>query len=140
MLWAKVSTHKIRKLIDLQKIPYFSGYSFIAMSNMNAYEAFILLSNIFNNISFSHHSNNVDNKFFCYNFNTIDNIYFSYYCNTITKSTILSIVRILRVLHLNYCIIFCFTYTCKLNKYITYLTQTNSIVLVQMWNIEKLKI
>ena len=117
--FAWVLAHGSRALIDLRGMPYSLFNSFLAAGNMSAYSAFVPLCNIVNNIPFSHHRN------------TVNNIPFSHHCNTVTKSTILSIAQALRVLLLNRCIIFCFTYTCKLNKYIIHLTKTNSTVPTQ---------
>ena len=117
--WAWVLAHETRALIDLRGAPYSPFNSSLAVGDMSAYGAFVPLCNIVNNISFSHHCN------------TVNNIHFSHHRNTVTKSTILSIAQALRVLLLNCCIIFCFTYTCKLNKYIIHLTKTNSTVSAQ---------
>ena len=117
--WAWVLAHETRTLIDLRGAPYSPFNSSIAAGDMSAYGAFVSLCNIVNNILFSHHCN------------TVNNIPFSHHRNTVTKSTILSIAQALRMLLLNRCIIFCFTYTCKLNKYIIHLTKTNSTVPTQ---------
>ena len=118
-LWAWVLAHETRVLIDLRGAPYSPFNSSLVAADMSAYGAFVPLCNIVNNIPFSHHRN------------TVNNIPFSHHCNTVTKSTILSIAQALRVLLLNRCIIFCFTYTCKLNKYTIHLTKTNSTVSAQ---------
>lgn len=58
----------------------------------------------------------------------MNNIIFNYHHNIITKNTILFILQNLKILFLNYHIIFYFICTWKLKKYIIYFIKTNSII------------